>query len=252
MPELSDDDLLSDLYFQLSSADRRKVLQLLQREELKLNDVAKRLDMTGTEAFRQLQRLTDAGLLEKLPDGKYRSTSYAGLALGSSSLLSFLSKHREHLLGRNTSLLPPEFCTRLGDLSDAILKADMVPNLNTATELFRSAKKRIDLMVEQRLEAHGNAIGEKVAEGLPVRFLLQESMLASIPRGPQPPKSRSEMRSIPKVCAMVIIVDDTAVISLPRSDGTMDYAVFVGTDARSVKWAEDLFDDQWRKGKVLQ
>ncbi len=70
----ADDDRVSNLFFQLSSAERRKMIDELQKEGLKLNEVAKKLGITATEAFRRLQRLTDAGFLEKVPDGKYCST----------------------------------------------------------------------------------------------------------------------------------------------------------------------------------
>ncbi len=249
---MTEEERLSDLYFQLSSADRRKMIEELLRESLKLNEVAKKLDMTATEAFRQLQRLTDAGLLEKAPDGKYRSTSYARLVLDSSSSLDFLSKHKEHLLGRDTSLLPFEFRLRLGELSNAVLKADMVPNLNDATEAFKGVKRRLDLMVEQRLEAHGQVIRQKVAEGVRTRLLMQESMLATLPKDKPSEMLQAETRITPRVCAMIILIDDTAVISLPKTDGTMDYAIFVGDDARSLKWASDLFEDQWKKARPLR
>jgi predicted transcriptional regulator len=249
---MTDDEQLSDLYFQLSSADRRKIIEELLRESLKLNEIAKRLDMTATEAFRQLQRLTDAGLLEKIPDGRYRSTSYARLVLEASSTLQFISKYKGHLISRDTSLLPPEFRTRLGELSNAVLRSDTVPNLNRATEVFGTAKKRIDLMVEQRLESHAQVVRQKITEGVRVRFLLQDSMLPTLPNEPPSDRSLSEVRAIPKVCAMVILIDEMAIISLPRSDGTMDYAILVGGDARAVKWASDLFEDQWSKARPLQ
>jgi predicted transcriptional regulator len=250
---MSEEERLSDIYFQLSSLDRRKIIEELLKESLKLNEIAKKLDLTATEAFRQLQRLTDAGLLEKIPDGKYRSTPYAKLVLESASALNFLSKHKEHLMDRDTSLLPPEYRARLGELSNAVLKANMITNLNDATEAFKRAKKRLDLMVEQRLEVHGQIINQKISEGVKTRFLMQESMLATLPKGPPPErKSLSEVKVLPKVCAMVILIDDTAVISFPKLDSTMDYAIFVGEDAASVKWASDLFEDQWKKAKPLR
>jgi predicted transcriptional regulator len=54
----ADEDRLSDLHFQLSSADRRRIIEELQTQNLKLNEVAKKMGFTATEAFRQLQRLT--------------------------------------------------------------------------------------------------------------------------------------------------------------------------------------------------
>jgi predicted transcriptional regulator len=249
---MTEEERLSDLYFQMSSADRRRILEELTQEGLKLNDVARKLDMTATEAFRQLQRLSDAGLLEKAPDGKYRSTSYARLILESSSQFQFLTKFKAHLMGRDLSLLPLEFRSRLGELSGMVLKPDTVPNLNDATEAFKKAKVRIDLMVEQRLEAHSQVIRQRIEDGVKVRFLLQESMLATLPKGPPPEGHRSEVRTIPKVCAMVILIDDTLVVSFPQTDGKMDYAVLVGEDPRALKWGSDLFEEQWKKGRSLR
>jgi len=89
------DEKTADLFFQLASTGRRRILSEVQRHNLHLNEVAKRLGMTATETLRQLQRLTEAGLLEKKPDGKYQLTSYAKLVLDSSSPLDFISTYKE-------------------------------------------------------------------------------------------------------------------------------------------------------------
>src|SRR5512137_2451521 len=107
-----DEDRLSDIHFILSSADRRRMIEELLIQNLKLNEVAKKLDITATEALRQLQRLTDAGLLEKTSEGKYRSTSYSRLILESSSAMHFLTKHRKYFLEHDVSRVPPQFRAR--------------------------------------------------------------------------------------------------------------------------------------------
>ena len=133
-----DEDRLSEIHFILSNADRSRMVEELQAQSLKLNEVAKKLDITGTEAFRQLKRLTDAGLLEKTPEGKYRSTSYSKLILESSSAMNFLTKHRDYFLEHDASLIPPQFRVRLGELSKTVLITDAIINLNTAP---RSSRK---------------------------------------------------------------------------------------------------------------
>ena len=153
-----DEERISDIHFQLSNADRRRIIEELQTQNLKLNEVAKKLDITATEAFRQLQRLTDAGLLEKTSEGRYRSTPYSRLILESSTAMDFLSKHREYFLDHDTSLIPPQFRARFGELSKTVLHTEAVANINTATEVLKNAEKRIDVMAEQRLEHHGQIL----------------------------------------------------------------------------------------------
>jgi predicted transcriptional regulator len=245
----ADEDRISDLHFQLSSADRRRMIEELQTQNLKLSEVAKKLDITPTEAFRQLQRLTDAGFLEKTSEGKYRSTSYSRLILESSTALDFISKHREYFLDHDTSLLPPQFRARFGELSKAVLYTEMVSNINTGSGVLRDAEKRIDVMADQSLEQHGEIIRQRLLkDGLKVRTLVQESLIESI-KGKQISVDSAEMRYIPRVCGTLIMTEKIMGISLPRLDGRMDYQVFAGNDPGSMGWAGDLFEDQWNRAR---
>ncbi len=225
------------------------MIEELQTNHLKLSEVAKLLDITATEALRQLQRLTDAGLLEKTSEGKYRSTPYSSLILESSATLGFISKHREFFLFHDASLIPPQFRARFGELSKAVLNTEMVSNINTGTEVLKNARKRIDVMADQRLEQHGDIIRQHMLnDGTKVRTLVQESLLDSV-KGDIISTDSGEMRSIPKICATVIMTENIAGFALTRLDGLMDYQVFVCRDPESMKWVGDLFEDQWNRAK---
>ncbi|MCX6651293.1 MAG: helix-turn-helix domain-containing protein [Methanomassiliicoccales archaeon] len=244
-----DEDRLSDILIQLSNADRRRIIEVLQTKKLKLNEVAKELDITATEAFRQLQRLTDAGLLEKTSDGRYRSTPYSRLIQESSTAMDFLSKHREYFLDHDTSLIPPQFRARFGELSKTVLHTEAVPNINTGSEVLKSAEERIDVIGEHRLEQHVQIAKQRSLEGVKVRTLLQESNIESMKEEIISVKQSLERRFIPRVCAVMIMTEKIVGIALPRLDGKMDYQVFAGNDSESMRWASDLFEDQWNKAK---
>lgn len=248
----ADEDRFSDIHFQLSSADRRRIIEELQTQNLKLSEVAKKLGITATEAFRQLQRMTDAGLLEKSSDGRYRSTPYARLILESFSAMHFLSKHREYFLAHDVSLIPPQFRARLGELSKTALLAEAVPNMNTAIEVLRNAEKWIDVMGEFRLEQHVQIARQRSLEGVKIRTLLQEDAIESVEKESTAGRQTVERRFTPRVCAVMIITEKSAGIALRKLDGKMDYQVFAGTDPDSIKWADDLFEDQWNKAKPWQ
>jgi DNA-binding transcriptional ArsR family regulator len=55
--ELENNEGLGKLLFELASESRLAILRELQKENLKMQEIARRLDVTATEAFRQLQRL---------------------------------------------------------------------------------------------------------------------------------------------------------------------------------------------------
>jgi predicted transcriptional regulator len=74
-------DGIEKLLFDLASESRLGILKELSQNKLKMAEVARKLDLTATENFRQLQRLSEAKLIQKLPDGEYTLTEYGKLIL---------------------------------------------------------------------------------------------------------------------------------------------------------------------------
>ena len=54
--KLENDEGVEKLFFELASESRLSILRELQIENLKMQEIARRLDVTATEAFRQLQQ----------------------------------------------------------------------------------------------------------------------------------------------------------------------------------------------------
>ncbi len=72
---------LEKLFFELASESRLSILRELKKENLKMQEIARRLDVTPTEAFRQLERLSTAVLVQRQPDGMFALTEYGKLVL---------------------------------------------------------------------------------------------------------------------------------------------------------------------------
>ena len=243
------EDLAAELHFQLSSIDRRNILSELRPGSLRLHEITKRLGLTGTEALRQVQRLADAQLIERLSDGKYRLTQFGTLALVTSSSLDFVSRYRRFFLDHDASLLPPEFRARLGELSGATLVASEYDSLNRATEMFKNAKDRIDVMNDRGLELHGQIMRGRVAEGLKIRWILHPDRLAELKSMLHSVENLPEIRAGLNVPGAVVATDLEAGIALRLNDGTMSNIGFFGRDAPFMKWAADLFRYEWEKAK---
>jgi len=220
----------------------------LQKENLHLNELAKRLDLTPTEVLRQLHRMTDALLLEKLPDGNYRLTPYAKLVLDTSSPLDFISRHRAYFLEHNAFLLPLEFRARLGELSGATLAKTTVETMNYCEEMFKGAQKKIDASV-MGVEFLLDIARRRLEEGLSVRWLMDESFVPKARTMLRSVKKLPEMRHTQRIIGQVNVTDKAAMLTLRRNDGNISYYSFVGEDQTFVGWATELFSHEWDKAK---
>jgi len=237
-----------DLHFQLSSSNRRRLLSELQVGPLRINEAAKRLDMTATETLRQLQRLAQAGLLARMSDGKYRITSYAKLVLDSAAPLDFISRFREYFENHDALLLPYEFRARLGELTGAELVEDTILINNRVTDYIRNAEKTIDATVVG-LEVLFDMTRQRLEQGLKVRLLLHERFL---PRARSILRTREdlpEMRWTSGLFTYIFRTDKAAGIGLAVEDG-VTYSAFFGTSTPFLRWAGDIFEYEWQRAKI--
>lgn len=237
---------LAKLFFELASDSRLSILNELQSETLKMQEIARRLDVTATEALRQLERLSTALLVVRQPEGTYTITSYGRLVLQLSSPLSFLLKHREYFSTHDVQALSYQFINRLGELSAATLIADTMESLNMGQRLFIEMQAFGWGMAEGVVpELMGPVMDQQLSKGIKMRFIVPESKLP--PCSPRlanlrdtwftrNPTSHSTKRK-------------RALICLRLNDGKMDYSAFYGTDPAFMGWVKDLFTYYWEKGR---
>jgi len=239
---------LDKLFFELASESRLGVLQALQMKNMKMQELARKLDLTDTETCRQLQRLSEAMLIQKQPDGTYALTGYAKMVLSICSPLKFVSKYKEYFRDHDSSLLPIEFRARLAELSGGALIHTTVEHINKTTEMFLAAEKRIDTVVLGGV-ALIEILKQRSQEGVKIRWLMHESFIPNAPSALSSWKRLPEIRTTPKVLGYIVVTDKAALLSILENDGTMSYSPFYGEDASFLKWTGDLFTHEWEKAK---
>ena len=245
----STEEGVNALFYALSSNDRTRILSALKEDELKLNDVVHRLDLTATEAFRQLQRLTEASLIERKSNGKFRLTSYGKLVLESSSSLDFISKFKEYFRRHNAFVLPPELRARLGELSGCRLVTSNTETLNIVDEMIKSAEKRINATVFG-LEVLLKKARDRIGDGVEERWLMQESYLVKAKGFLRSTKQLPEMRWTTSIPIEMFLTEKMAGVTLPLNGGVSSYYSFFGSEPRFLRWADNLFDEEWQKAKI--
>ena len=172
---LENSEGLDRVFYELASESRLSILRELQTKNYKMQELSRKLDLTDTEAFRQLQRLGEALLIQKQPDGAYSITPYGKLLLQFSQSFEFAFKFKKCLLTRNIWRIPDQFINRMGELSQATLSTDAIEMVNNAEQLILGAQQYLWIIGERPLSFLGAKVAEKIQQGLKVRLLFDES-----------------------------------------------------------------------------
>jgi predicted transcriptional regulator len=236
------------VFYELASESRLGILRELQTKNYKMQELARKLDLTDTEAFRQLQRLGEALLIQKQPDGAYSITQYGKLLIQFSHSFEFAFKFRQCLLTRDIWRVPIQFINRLGELSEGTLNTDSLEMVNNVELLISNSKKYLWIIGERPLSFLGTKISAQVQEGLTIRLVFDESNRKFFENIPEV-KGIFEKRVIPIMPATMVLNEKFAGVNLLSIDGRTDNAVFYGKDPAFLRWATDLFLYYWELGK---
>ena len=247
--ELETKDGIEKLFFELASESRMALMCELLEKDWKLNDLARKLDLTPTEAFRQLQRLTEVLLVQKLPEGTYGITSLGKLVLQLVDPLEFVFKHSEYFLTHDVWQLPHHFISRIGDLSQTNLQLDTIASINKVTQMIKEADDYLWGIGESPGFADSGAImKEKILKGVHLKFLGPNNISSNI--FSPIPSLRFEVRVISKIPVFLLLSEKEAAVGFRSIQGRLDYYGFYGQDPLFLNWAKDLFLYHWERAKI--
>ena len=240
---------LAKLFFELASETRLSILEHLQKENLKMQEIARCLDMTATEAFRQLERLREASLVQRLPDGAFTISQFGKLVLQASSSLNVISKNKDYLSKHDLIQLPARFVDRLGELSRATLTTNVVESLNKGQRIFLEAEEygwgMAEGVVPEQMES---MMTQRISKGFKIKVIIPESLILS-QSSPAEIARNMEVRSLPSLPAIIALTEKEAAVTFPFVEGRMDYIGFTGKDLAFHGWAKDLFLYFWERAK---
>jgi predicted transcriptional regulator len=240
---------IEKLFFELASENRLDILRELESKNLKMQEIARRLDVTATEAFRQLERLSTALLVKRQPDGTFAIAEFGKLVLRLSSSFQFVSKYKDYFSTHDVMRLPLQFVNRLGELSQGTLTMDTIENLNRSERAFTEAEQYGWGIAEGTIpERMGPIMEEQIRKGVKLRFLIPESRLPTSVNPPTPMKNL-EVRGLSNLPAIVVFTEKEGAVCFRQVGGKVDYAGFFGKDPTFLTWVKDLFLHYWDKAK---
>lgn len=218
-------------------------MHALSVDKLRMNELARKIDITATEASRQIQRLLDEGMIQKQPDGVYTLTSYGQLVLHFFPTLEFIQKHKQYLLIHDIWQFPKQFISRIGELSQGTLCMEVAEVVNKIENMMQSSNDHVWVITDQVMTVHINAMKERISKGVKFRSLIHERMLNS--SHVKLIGKNVERRVVSSIPALVVVTEKEAFVSLLTSDGKLDSSGFYGSDQDFIKWVTDLFLFHW-------
>jgi predicted transcriptional regulator len=236
------------LFFELASNSRMSILRELNSKDLKMQEVSRQLDITPTEAFRQLNRLSEAGLIQRRPEGSYDLTQYGKVVLYISTVHEFAFHHRQYILTHDLERLPAHFVSRMGALSNVELVLNPMDSIDRSQKVLREVGEFAWGIAEGNPpEMTRELMEDNLRRGIRFKLIIPSHLL---PPSPSHLPPNIELRGISEVPMVTILTERTAVACFRSTDGRMDYAGFFGDDPMFREWVKDLFLFYWDQGKI--
>jgi predicted transcriptional regulator len=247
---VANQERIEKFYFELASESRLSILREINKQDRKMCEIARTLSLNATEVFRQLQRLSEALLIQKKPQSTFGITEYGRVVLQLSSSFEFIYKNRQYFATHDFSRLPYQFLNRIGELNSAFLLTDMIENINIIEQLTREAEQYMwGGGTEQPLNVRP-ILQENIPKGATYRFIFPKRFISTRQLPPEIARA-VEWRSMEDLPFTIILTEKGAGICFNLVGGKADYVGFGGRDPMFMNWVKDLFLYYWDKGQRI-
>ena len=260
MPSSADEALAAysdteKTFFELASEQRLAIIFRLNAKKAKISQLAKDLDITMQEAHRNVNRLQQAGLIEKNPEGVFSLTTFGNTIIKQIPTFNYLSKHKEYFSEHILGELPIKFVMRLGALDRCEFVKGVVAILERWKNIYREAEQYIYEIVPQvPIDLIEPAVN-RVKQGVKYSYVLPRNVI--IPKGRKDllkklghsellNKGAIERRMVDSVQVAVILNEKQAAVLFPTQKGETDMnMIFFSTDTVFHEWCIDYFRYRW-------
>jgi len=175
------------IFLELASEQRLSILDNLRENKSKLSTLAKLLDSTPPEVYRNLDRLEKSSLIEKKKNANYELATYGKAVFAVLPSLEFISTHEEYFQEHDFGDMPHKFVQRIGALSNSKLVSGFTIVEETWREIFSNAEEYVyGLLVEEPIGLIQPIIN-KAKKGIAVHSIFSDSAII--------PKNRKKILS---------------------------------------------------------
>ena len=263
---------LYELLFEVSNELRHRILYHLQRAPSTVTWVSQQESISMTEASRHFNRLSQAGLIRKRPEGDYVITLIGRTILSQVEPLSFVVNHSQYFHEHDATKIPESFLNRIHELSDAEANYAQPASIMRLVEnieripieaeeysyciLDDSSMELVLYSEPEPNDEKTQLIIDTISGGIISRALFPSSLDRSrIPKESMEAfvdlhrLGNFEFRIINTVDLFLYMNEKYSIVSFPNRVDKFNYLGFEARDRRSLNWCKEVFDHYWARSK---
>lgn len=259
-----DYEKIADDFLELASQQRLGILLRLLDKKSKVSVIAKDLDATVPEVYRNFERLVKANLIVKDADGDYDITTYGKTICGQIPALAFLSQNKKYFRDHDFGDLPQKFLQRIGALVVGQHIKGFVKVIEQWKDIYKNSDKYIyNILFEVPYDSDLlETLVTKINKGIKVNSIFSESAII--------PKDRKqileklgfkklidqgliERKMRENVQVVVVLNEKEACVMFPKIGSEVDVSeMFYSDDPVFHEWCLDYFKYCWDSSRVFQ
>lgn len=244
------------IFFELASQQRLSIIFSLSQTKSKLSELSKDLGITMQEVHRNINRLQDAGLIEKDPNGIFSLTTFGNTITKQIPTFDFLSQYKDYFSEHTLGEIPMKFVQRIGALNECELVRGIVAILELWKEIYRESERYIlEIIPQVPLDLIEPILVSVRDRATRLFYIFPDDVII--------PKGRSELlrrlrfdevyktgrigrRMVDKVQVAVVLNEKKASVLFPSQKGETDMnMMFYSEDKSFHDWCLDYFWFRW-------
>lgn len=237
---------------------RFDILQALNSTPLGFTKISEQVDITTSEASRQIARLIKADLIEKSSDGMYYITPFGRLLLSFIPGIDYIYNNRDYFLLHDTAPLPNEFIMRFGEISNARFIRGAIDTVNLLQKCIQNVTGYHCAMVDTVIHSMIPQVIDNIRAGADFKLIFpynyEEEFARLVDEYAITDECLNvmEIRTLPSVPLYIGVTDAGCWFKLPDFEGNIDHSVIiVGKDPVFSRWCHDLYAYYWEQAKPL-
>jgi predicted transcriptional regulator len=252
-----------EIFFELANQQRLSIIFSLSQKKSKLSELSKDLGITMQEVHRNTNRLQDAGLIGKDPDGIFSLTTFGNTIVKQIPTFDFLSQYKDYFSEHTLGELPMKFVQRIGALNDCESIRGIVAILELWKQIYRESENYIlEIIPQVPLDLIEPILASVRDRGTKLYYIFPADVI--IPKGRREllrrlrfdelyKTGRIERRMVEKVQVAVVLNEKKASVLFPIQKGETDMnMMFYSEDKLFHDWCLDYFWFRWYGSNIFQ
>jgi predicted transcriptional regulator len=253
--------IVSSNFLELASEQRLKILSALNSKPYRVSILAKKLDVTSQEIYRNLVRLSNSRFVIKRSDEHYHITIIGKLMLSQMPIMFFVTKNQKYFSTHDIGILPAKFSRRLGVLEDCEHIKGVTNVLDKWQKIYQNSTEFIYDIINEFPSGMDEILINRINKGVKYRHIITSDLEEAENRMPDLKKlgyydlindDKIERKEITLTKTILILNEKEVGIIFPTLDGQPDLRhMFYGNNTMFLEWAVDYFEYYWKKAKNI-